>query len=466
MKFGTWDLRISPRRELRLALLAAMEACWVYAVFAFAGAWLNLLPPSAPSIFLAYWCALVLGRTLPRLQWRWGFAQLAVVASALGIAFLIAWIEIYARQALFDLAAPARFLSVLLTFADRVRAEHLIAAAVVYCFLRGLGFAQRPLTLWFIGYQFRLGIVFFFGVLILSGFLKPLDLSAWIFAYFFLALLSIALARVEEMESALTLGPRWALTFLGAVTLVIFLGLAGARVITLEVVEGSLRFLSPVWTLFAVIILMISIPFSFLADLLYNLLTPLLGSLRKMIDDFLGNFRTPTPPEQSEPLLQPNPALESLFPILKTVFVLAVLFIVGLWIAKALNRRMRRYEQENFVREQIGADEDGAQSDPHAQNARRARRRNLNAESIRRIYAALVARAGDAGIARRVAETPNEFLPRLEQSWQDRADDLGAITRAYVAAHYGEESATPEVVTHVRAAWDRVQTSIRQKRVK
>ena len=62
---------------------------------------------------------------------------------------------------------------------------------------------------------------------------------------------------------------------------------------------------------------------------------------------------------------------------------------------------------------------------------------------------------------RQVAETPYEFLPRLTAEFVEQSDDLRQITEAYVVVHYGEENATPHVVARVRAAWERVETAIR-----
>src|SRR5512135_28577 len=87
---------LSVRRELRYALLAAMETCWVYSVLALLAALMGIAPAiSALSLFAAYWIALVLGRILPQRKERWIFLQLL----ALGIAALtmmgIARIELY-----------------------------------------------------------------------------------------------------------------------------------------------------------------------------------------------------------------------------------------------------------------------------------------------------------------------------------------------------------------------------------
>ncbi len=465
MKLTPLKLRLSPRRELRLALLAATETCWVYAFCALISAWLNLQSPSALAIFIAYWIALAVGRIAPILPMTWWRVQALVLISAIFAALGAVWAQIYARYFLLDPNWLFQFARSLVTLANGFRAEHLIVLSVVYVFLRGLEFAQRPLTLWFIGFQFRLGIVVFFLVLAASGLLKPLDLSTWLPVYFFLSLIAIALARIEEMESDLPLGPRWASILLGAVGVVIFLGLAGARVFTLEVVEGSLRLLSPLWTLAQYLLLFLIIPASFLAEFFYNLLSPLFGGFRQILDQ-MSNLLPPQnrPTETDQPPLLTQ-TLEAILPLLQTLLVLAILFALGAWIARAVNRRMGQYEEETFVREALAGESEGAR-EASRRKKQVARRLNVSVENVRRIYAALVARAADAGVLRAVAETPNEFLPRLERAWSAHAAELQTITRAYVAVHYGEENATPEMLARVRAAWQRAEKAIhaRQKR--
>jgi len=54
--------------------------------------------------------------------------------------------------------------------------------------------------------------------------------------------------------------------------------------------------------------------------------------------------------------------------------------------------------------------------------------------------------------------------PRLTREFPEQSEDIRLITEAYVAVHYAEEYAAPEVVAHVRAAWQRVETVIRVRR--
>jgi hypothetical protein len=137
---------------------------------------------------------------------------------------------------------------------------------------------------------------------------------------------------------------------------------------------------------------------------------------------------------------------------------------VGYLLARALNRRMKEIEGETYLRESIGADEDGAAGRRAREKKKTARRgpASITAESIRRIYAALVLRAAEAGLPRRTAETPYEFLPRLEQTWPQETDEIRAITDAYVAVHYAEHQATEEEARQVRAAWHQVEKEIKK----
>ncbi|HEX7593575.1 MAG TPA: hypothetical protein VF429_05330, partial [Anaerolineae bacterium] len=64
------------RRELRFALLAAMETCWVYSVLAFLASIMGFARAISPlSLFAAYWIALVVGRVLPQRKERWWVLQ-------------------------------------------------------------------------------------------------------------------------------------------------------------------------------------------------------------------------------------------------------------------------------------------------------------------------------------------------------------------------------------------------------
>jgi hypothetical protein len=161
--------------------------------------------------------------------------------------------------------------------------------------------------------------------------------------------------------------------------------------------------------------------------------------------------------------LDPN-AVATVVPILQTLAVFAILIGIGYLIARALHRRMTQIEAENLMRESLGADDDPIRrAGIRKKKKPRARARDLSAESIRRIYAALIARAKSSGVARASAETPYEFLPRLTRVFA-HDDDLRAITEAYIATHYAERDLSGEL-SRVREAWKRIEQVMRATKV-
>lgn len=464
-------LHLNFRRELRIALLAAMETCWVFAVVVFLAELTGAPHPLTPlPLFLTYWLAMMLGRVLPRSEIGGLILQAIAFAIAIIILLAVARAELYPHLDWYDFTWLPRFVPAVLSMTRGVVIEHIVAAGTLYVFIRGLGLAQRPLTLWFIGLQFRIGIVIFFVLLLIAGFarafsttsLQRYDASLWIFIYFFISLLAIALARIEEMTSDVRYTPRWAVTLLGSVALVLFIGLGVLQFLTVDLVRAMMVILVPIAWLFGGLIVLLSVPFGYLLEGLVKFLQPLFAGLEQLIDS-LQRFLN------QEPLAQPatDPVITfSLMALIQPAFVLAIGLLVLYLLGRALHRRMRRIEEEMFVREAIGADdalESARRDDTRKKKPARPRARNAAAESIRKIYAALVARAADAGLPRRAAETPYEFEPRLEKQWLEHSADIRTITEAYVDVHYAEQIATVEQVQIVQDAWERIQKNVKRK---
>ncbi len=443
-----------------------METCWAYSIVAFLGAATLTATVSPLSLFMTYWVALLVGRILPCLQLRWRALELLTVCIALLTLLVIVRVEVVgARVGGLDMTWLPGYVMSLLSLRESISGEFLTTAAVLYMFFRGLGLSQRPLTHWFIGFQFRLGIVAFFVVLVMSAMVAHYDATPAILIYFFLALLAIALARLDEMGSALALGPRWAVTLLAAVVMVIFLGLVLLQFFTLDAANALLVLLSPVFQVLGLLLFLLLIPAGILTEWLLNLLEPFLQGIRAPFDQVLRNLSRLAPAEQPQLAPQPNPYLDLFISAAKILLVATLMVGVGALLARALNRRMLQIEEETYRRESTGAEEEDSGRVHTSRRGKRAaphRMGSIAAETIRRIYAALVARASDAGLPRRVAETPYEFLPRLMVAWPEEADDIQEITEAYIAVHYGEHAANVEEVGRVRAAWRRVQTGIRR----
>jgi low affinity Fe/Cu permease len=456
-------ISLSLRHELLLALFAAMETCWTFGLFAFLAALIDGRAISPLALWLGFWIALIAGRVLPRSQKRWLVLQLIAIALAVITILAVARVELYERLAVTDLSWLPQFMRAIATTQVSLSAERLLGLAMLFVFVRGLGYAQRPLTLWFVGFRFRVGIVIFFFLIAISHALHPLDLSRWLFAYLSVSLLAIALARIAEMVGDARLGARWAITIVAAIALVIFFGVALLQVLTLDAVTAIFAFLSPLWRLLAIVMALFAFPAALIAEWLVGFLRPLFDGLKNLADA-LRQLAPQNQQERELTQLDPN-AVATVVPILQTLAVFAILLGIGYLIARALHRRMTQIEAENLMRESLGADDDPIQrAGIRKKKKPRARARDLSAESIRRIYAALIARAKSSGVARASAETPYEFLPRLTRVFA-HDDDLRAITEAYVATHYAERDLSKEL-SRVRAAWAQVEKVIRETKSK
>jgi MFS family permease len=455
---------IKLRAELRLALLAAAEACWLYAIALTLGTLSGLPRQISPlGIFIVYWAALLAGRVLPRSDVAWRALQLLTVAFAF-VAILIAFrVGFYTNVALFDFSWLPQYVGRVLAFFERVTAEEISTIVLIAAFLRGLSFAQRPLTLWVVGFQFRLGIVVFFVIALIAALTVNINFIFWMFAYFALSLLAIALARIEEAGQERPLGATWAVVMCAAIGVTMLVGFAATQFLTLNAVHAFFEFLSPLQIVLQLVIALIAIPFLFLLDWLIRALGPLFDRMFQMINNIFPRLNLGNP--NSEQVISAvTQQLVNLLPYLRLLGIILVILFIGWLVARALNRRVKWQEHEMYVRETLD-ERDALQSDQRKRTpAAHTQPHHIHAENIRRIYAALQAHARTLGLPRRDAETPLEFLPRLIARFPDSADALTAITNAYVAVHYAQQQATDAQVRAVRATWQRVKQQMTNDR--
>lgn len=345
---------------------------------------------------------------------------------------------------------------------DHVSADELSTLILVFAFVRALGFAQRPLTLWVVGFQFRLGIVIFFVLTIIGALSTRVEFTAWVFVYFASYLISIALARIEDAGQVGKLGGRWAVVMLTMLGVVLLIGYAATQFLTLTAVNAFFAFLSPLALLGQALLLIIAIPFIYLLDFVFRLLLPL---LKLFTDAFSNLFPTQTQSNQQSITIIDTVVngISTFAPYLRFLGVILVLLLIGWWVARALNKRMNRLEDQMLERTSLTGLEPRTAEKIVRPRPSRSSRREIHAENIRRIYAALQAHAETFGLKRRDAETPLEFLPRLTAQYPTSGTDLQTITNAYVAVHYAQQSATDTQVRELREIWNRVREQMRDQ---
>ncbi len=141
------------------------------------------------------------------------------------------------------------------------------------------------------------------------------------------------------------------------------------------------------------------------------------------------------------------------------VFVAVALFIAFVVYYTERARRQAAGDQDETETLQNVSEEGG----PPALASRLADvfnlRRWLAALSVRRIYARMMHESGKRGHPRLPAQTPYDCLPALRLAFPGADAEVEIITRAYVAAHYGEVPDTPEELDAIRAAWERARAS-------
>src|SRR5215467_14654785 len=90
-------MRMNVRAELRRALFAGAETCWVYAILltlsGLGGFPRNLSPFS---IFIIYWAGIEIGHYLPRLRAHWRLLQAASIGLAALLILAVLRIDLYA----------------------------------------------------------------------------------------------------------------------------------------------------------------------------------------------------------------------------------------------------------------------------------------------------------------------------------------------------------------------------------
>ncbi len=441
------------RAELRLALLAAAEACWLYAIVLTIGTLMGFPRVVSPiGIFVVYWVGLLIGRVLPRSDRAWRVLQGLTVVLAL-LAIIVAMrVGYYTELPWFDFSWLGTFFGRVITFFERVTAEELSTLILIVAFVRALGFAQRPLTLWVIGFQFRLGIVIFFLMAFLAALTIRVDFIFWIFGYFALSLIGISLARIEEAGREHPLGLKWALVLSATIAATMLLGFGTTQFLTLDAVNAFFALLSPLTFLIQILVTIISIPFFYLFEILIRLLAPVFERLLRVLTGIFPDLNF-TNPETLRVVTEVSRQLENIFPYLRLIGIILVILGIAWYIARALNRRVKWQEHEQFARETLDERDESISERRKRRATTREQRRHVHAENVRRIYAALQLHAERLGLKRNEAETPFEFLPRLVTRFPDAAPEIDTITRAYCDVHYAMQDSTETQVRELRAVW-------------
>jgi hypothetical protein len=457
------------RRELVFLALAAMEAC---IVTPFLAALLTLIAPVQPSLVMGvFLCAVLTVHYIARLS-----VQLPPMlrSGLLGLGMLLSGMVVV-HQLLYTQVGfwnPAWLSGVFRSLqGDQLSLDIIVFVLVLFLWWRGLVLAQRRLESDMLVTCFRSGLMILAITTVVSSAILPTPPDQFVFGYFFVGLLGIALARAEEVgrqyggnQSPFGLG--W-MAVLASVSLVILLLAAGVAILLTG--ENVSRLIVPIWEAQRVILIFLAyillFAFSWVGNAMVKFLEGVFGDL-----DLRGLERALTPPTG---LGLPEQAGQSPFTpeqlaLAKAGGVIGALLFVILFLSlRRLHMRAGRRQDED--RESVWRESD-LRSDWRdlLQGGRRRLSEMVGALSrsrlgrafavltIRRIYAHTSALAEALGYPRAPHETPYEYQTTMEQAFPEHREEVTRITQAYVVAHYGEAPDRPEDLEAIRVAWERI----------
>jgi hypothetical protein len=464
------------RRELVFLALGTMEACVIAPLATALVSGITSFRPSSLSVTGLFLGALLAVHYLARAGLRLPLHPL-LRAALLGAGMLASGLLIvhqlfYAQTSLWD---PAWLVSVFhgLQAQEMLSPDLVVFLLAVFVWWRGVVLAQRRLDSDTVVSRFHSGLVMLAVTTVVSGFLSPAPPYQFVFAFFFVSLLAIALARAEEVGrqyggSQSPFGLGW-LAMLVTASLGVLLLAAG--VATLLTGENLSHFLGPVWEAQWLVFILLARVLVFATSWIWDCIIEFLELVLGQTDLLRGIRRELTPPGAA---LAGEPAASLLTPeqlgLARAVgIVLGVLFLL-LLIARSLRQlRARAGRRRDEDRESVWAEidvrrsldgllEDGRRRlGEMADTLRRSRPGQVFAAlTIRRVYAHMSALAAELGHPRALCQTPYEYQPTLEQAFPDCCEEVAWVTEAYVAVHYGEVPDRLMDLDMIRAAWKRI----------
>ena len=473
---------INARREVIWLALAAAEMCWAVPGF-WALTWKFV--PHQPLLLWLGMLVLLLGLFFSyRALVSAGLAlRLQQVLLAVGLVLCIGLVLGFHVLAGSGLRAGEWFVMPFRSVgavSSKAPLSWVTIMLLIYLWARAIHLANRSLSVDQVGFSFRSGVVILIVVSFLVQVFTALETSGFVMAYFFFALVAVALARVEEVSrlpnsTRAPFSSFWIGSTVGAVAVLVVLGMAVALFLTGGGLDRLLRLLAPLLQVVQAVIAAVGMLLVMFIEWVLGLFSLDLGELGAQLREALSQLELmeppppmPTPESEGQAWLVISRMLQVLVTVVLPVVIVS-LILVYTW------RRLRQRSTEEGGEESresllsTGAVASGLQSllqdglQRLGELAGLVRRfgpgaRFLAAVSIRRIYGNMVRMATEAGYPRDKTQTPYEYLTTLHQAFPSSEEEFTIITEAYVNAHYGEVPDSQEELQRIRDCWERARS--------
>jgi hypothetical protein len=487
-RLGALD-HLQGRREVLCIVMAAAEVCWVTPVF-LALIWART--PHSPVLlwlgllilmvgYFYFYRALAAGGLSLRLQ-----QGLLVLGLLLSIVLVLRF-HVYAGLGLQGseyLLMPFRHLTEVTVV---MPSSWFTVMVLVYLWARAVHLANRSLSSESVGFSFRSGVVILIASALLIRIFTKLDVSGFVIPYFFLALLAVALSRIDEVRllpnsSKAPFTGFWVGSTVAAVAILTFLGLLVAAFFAGGGLSAVLRWLSPVFLVLQIVIAGIGAFFLLVLDWIMAQMSVDLSALGDGLREVFARlgqlfvFAPPAPPadsgSQTRPLILG--ILQAVITLIIPVSIIALVLLFT-WRRLQRGRHGKGLEEARESLFTVGAVAHNLRAMLQEGMGRLAEliglvgrfgpsSRFLAAVSIRRIYANLVRLATELGYPRSEAQTPYEYLVVLSEALPEFGAEVELITEAYVNAHYGQVPDTREELRRIQDSWERVKAGSTRKR--
>ncbi len=404
------------------------------------------------------------------LEYRNGSSLLSdgiLVGAALGSILFVLWAAFYSAVPFWDLSWVGSFVGSVL--------------ALKYPLWPGLGLVLFTAYLWnrainadsghpaniAARFEFALVVLVLFGGVRLFGSGVEMDgpVNRAIFWFFLVGMLALALrrAQMEGSRSRPVFSPRWALLSLSVVVGLLLIGAVLATAFSRDL--GATLF-QPLLVVLGGIGWVLWTVFSWLVELLFWLLTPLID----FIHSITGNLAPSSNQtgalswlDELQKRYSTNPStLDPIMPVIGGLVLLLALFVLWLFWSPGRRRRAVAQGEEResvwdwrMLPDLLAGLRGGRRAAPPPDSLLALARdpRYRYTVQVRQIYRQLLDLAEARGVPRPIPQTADELLPALAQVLPGDPAPLQTITTVYDTVRYRTSPATAEEAAAAAAAW-------------
>ena len=469
------------RREVVYPLTAAMEVAW------FAPWYLALIPETtrlppgrtAMSLFFIMVIPAYAVRLLERLYLR-PEVQRAVLAALLALTCLLSMrVFLYAGQDYggFDWLSVA--IQDSLNIYQFIPDWFVIVASTLFLWWRGISLAGRRPAVSAVIFSFYVGVVSFIGFVLMVSIVTEQDPSLFIPVFFFCSLVALASARMDEMRGLRgamrsPFGFSWLFFIAVAALVVVFLGGVFGALLTGGSLMDVLRWMAPLALLIGVVFGLILVLMRVVTNLILGFMDSAgVEQMSNPLSDLLQGLNDLTSPGAAKVGQAPSEAVGVLNVARPVAMVGLVLGLAALLVWQLRRQDGSEPDEEGqehgsiFSPElllenlrQLVDDGRGRLAAVLGLVGRSGMRGLFAALTVRRIYAQMTRLAAAQGYPRAKSQTPFEYAETAARAFSGAVAEVHTITKAYVAAHYGEAPDTEAELKEIRACWKRLKETV------